>query len=67
VALDSPLGETGEQPGAGDAPESETALADSAEDDSDEADVLLIEAGRILADALALTGNAPPPTVTAQR
>ena len=67
VALDSASGETGEQPEGGDAPAGDAPLAESAEDDPDEADVLLIEAGRILADALALTGNAAPQTVTAQR
>ena len=67
VALDSASAETGEQPEGGDAPAGDVTLAESAEDDPDEADVLLIEAGRILADALALTGNAAPQTVTAQR
>ncbi len=67
VALDSASGETGEPPEGGDVPAGDVTLAESAEDDPDEADVLLIEAGRILADALALTGNAAPQTVTAQR
>lgn len=67
VALDSASGETGEPPEDGDVPAGDVTLAESAEDDPDEADVLLIEAGRILADALALTGNAAPQTVTAQR
>ena len=67
VALDSASGEAGEPPEGGDVPAGDVTLAESAEDDPDEADVLLIEAGRILADALALTGNAAPQTVTAQR
>ena len=59
-AADSPLpAEPGDQPPI-------AARDDKAGDDEDP-DVLLLEAGRILADTLALTGNQPVSAITAQR
>ena len=67
VSLDESDEEGMEPTELSNAQDGELPVAETEETVDEDPDVLLLEAGRILADALALGGRAASPTVTAQR
>ena len=67
VSLDESDEDSMEPTELSNAQDGELPVAETEEAEDEDPDVLLLEAGRILADALALGGRATSPTVTAQR